>query len=154
MKFYREIRKVIFAFCCVFLGIGMLSHYIHIVVNRTPSVPYKVFLHFTRETPQKGDYTLIFNSFYGGLMIKKIMGKDGDSITFDPHNNLYVGEKKIGKLYLHTSHKKPLHPIEKQIIPKDFVFVYAPHKKSFDSRYKEVGLIHKKDLHGLLIPVI
>lgn len=154
MKFYREIMKGTIAFCSLFLSIGMVSNYVHIVINRTESVPYKIFLNFIQQTPQTGDYTLIFNHFYQGNIIKKIIGKEGDLVSYDTQKNLYVGNQKIGKIQKQTSFGKPLTPLENKKISKDCVFLYAPHEKSFDSRYKEVGLVHKKDLCGRLVPVI
>ena len=154
MKFYRKTMKGLLAFLCAFLSLGILSQYINIVINHSDSVPYKIFLNFTQQTPQTGDYTLIFNHFYQGNIIKRIIGKEGDFITYDKDKILYVGHQKIGRIQSETSFGKHLTPIENKRISKDFVFLYSPHEKSFDSRYQEVGLVHKKDLQGLLVPVI
>ncbi|MFM7857631.1 MAG: S26 family signal peptidase [Flammeovirgaceae bacterium] len=35
-------------------------------------------------------------------------------------------------------------------MPKGFVFLYAPHAKSFDSRYAQVGLVPVNQLQGRL----
>jgi len=44
-----------------------------------------------------------------------------------------------------------LHPIETGKIPAHKFFAYTPHRDSFDSRYKEIGLIDEKDIIGTAI---
>lgn len=44
-----------------------------------------------------------------------------------------------------------LHSIEPGIIPEHKFFAYTPHKNSFDSRYKEIGLIDEKNIIGVAI---
>jgi type IV secretory pathway protease TraF len=49
------------------------------------------------------------------------------------------------------AYKFRLHAIESGKIPPHKFFAYTPHKDSFDSRYKEIGLIDEKDIIGTAV---
>jgi len=44
-----------------------------------------------------------------------------------------------------------LHPLRIKKIGEHQFFAYTPHKDSFDSRYKEIGLINEKDIIGVAV---
>lgn len=146
--------KFLFSFVIAFLSVGIVSNNVHIIVNRTESLPYKVFIQWVKETPKSGDYTLVFNAFHGGYLIKQIIGKEGDVLSYDKDKNLFIIKKQIGKIVSQTSDGRELHALTERLIPKNHVFLYASHERSFDSRYQEVGLVHKSRLEGRLVPVI
>lgn len=149
-----SLKKGIKAFMLTFLGMGFFCEHVHFIKSTTNSMPEHYFVHFPRIKPKRGDITLVYNSFYQGNLIKRIIGEEGDKIVYDLHGEIWVGNKRVGKVYPTTRDGRPLQPIRPVIIPKGYVFLYAPHPKSFDSRYVEVGLVHRHQLQGRLIAVV
>lgn len=83
-----------------------------------------------------------------------MIAEAGETISYDKEGTLYVGTQAVGKPKHLSKTGKILTPIKEQVIPEGHVFLYAPHQDSFDSRYEELGLIHKKALQGRAVPVI
>lgn len=150
----RSLKQGVKAFLITFLSLGFFSEHIHFIKSPTDSMPEHYFVHFPHIKPKRGDITLVYNTFYQGNLIKRIIGEEGDKITYDPRGELWVGKKRVGKLQTTTRDGRPLQPIRPLIIPKGYVFLYAPHPKSFDSRYAQVGLVHRDLLQGRLIAVV
>jgi len=140
-----------FTFLIVFLGVGLSTKYIHILVSNTDSLPHHYFVHLPHATPKKGDLSVISSTWVQQNIIKIIIGTEGDRLTYDDDGCLWVNDHKVGKPYGVSVTGRPLHPISSGIIPKGYVFVYAPHVRSFDSRYEELGLVHKAFLQGKAI---
>jgi len=106
-------------------------------------------------SPQKGSYTCVHSPWYGGTVLKKIVGTAGDALSYDKEGNLWVGHKlKVGKPKKKSKDGKVLTPIEAGVIPKGMVFVVGNHERSFDSRYQELGLIAERDLKGKVIGLL
>jgi conjugal transfer pilin signal peptidase TrbI len=81
------------------------------------------------------------SAYYQHVVLrKKLMGCPGDRITHQGQavfiNNVFAGLAKYK-----TSLGKPLNPTESQTIPVDYYYAWAPHSDSYDSRYRELGLI-------------
>ncbi len=126
-------------------------------INRTPSLPYKMFFSIKGLLPHRGDFVTLEDhptAYFGKISYtKRLVGFPGDQIR--SHNNqLYVDHKLIGPLRKETKDGKPLHPLENTTIPKGYVFVSADHSHSFDSRYQEFGLVSQSKIWGKAIPVL
>ena len=127
---------------------------VHVVINRTDSLPIKAFVHLRHQVPHKGDYTLVSSSRYGRRLVKRVIAEAGETISYDKEGTLYVGTQEVGKPKHLSKTGQILTPIKEQVIPEGHVFLYAPHQDSFDSRYEELGLIHQNALQGRAVPVI
>lgn len=126
-------------------------------INRTPSLPYKMFFSIKGLLPQRGDFVIIEDhptAYFGKISYtKRLVGLPGDQIHI--HNNhLYVDHKLIGPLRKETQDGKPLHPLENTTIPEGYVFVSADHPRSFDSRYQEFGLVAQSKIWGKATPIL
>lgn len=110
---------------------------------------YKVFLYLPHVAPQKGDITVY--QYKGQHIIKQIIGTEGDEVHYDFTKNLYIGDFKVGPLREKNTHGTVLYGIEEGIIPNGFVFLYAPHPRSLDSRYDVLGLVERHHLKGKAI---
>ncbi len=141
------------AFVLTFLSVGFFSEQVHFIKSTTHSMPEHYFIHFPHVKPKRGDITLVYNRFYQGNLIKRIIGVEGDKIFYDKHGEVWVGNKRVGTVYPTTRDGTSLKSIQPMIIPKGYVFLYAPHPRSFDSRYAEVGLAHRHQLQGRLLAV-
>lgn len=149
-----SLKKGIKVFLLTFLSMGFFSEQVHFIKSTTHSMPEHYFVHFPHLKPKRGDITLVYNTFYQGNLIKRIIGEEGDKISYDNKGEIWVGKKRVGKVYPTTRDRRPLQAIRPLIIPKGYVFLYAPHPRSFDSRYAEVGLVHRHQLQGLLLAVV
>lgn len=140
----------------VVLGvISQISNHLGLVYSRTDSLPHHLFLHFKQLKPKRGDCTCIDCPWYGGRVIKKVVGIGGDSITYDATGSLWVGRHlKVGRPKKKAKDGRLLTPIKSGIIPQGKVFVMGEHERSFDSRYEELGLVLEKELQGRLVALV
>ena len=73
-------------------------------------------------------------------VLKMVKGVSGDEIHFIK-KSVYLDNKKIGWLVEETSKGHKLIPIESQVIQKGCYFAWTPSEWSYDSRYKDIGLV-------------
>lgn len=137
---------ILFIFCC-------LQDNLQLIKNTGVSLPQPYFLQVRYFVPKVGHYTRTWHNYLGCHVIKQVVGKEGDQLWYDDKGCLWLNKRKIGKPYTKDSNELPLTPIPEGVIPQGFVFLYAPHDRSFDSRYKEFGLIPQFALQGQLIPL-
>ena len=161
----RQWLKGIFGFLLVFGVTSQISNHVSLVYSHTNSLPYHFFLQLKNVKPLRGHYTCLYSPWYGGRVIKQVVGMEGDSLSYDPSgalqldtfniNSLWIGRQlKIGKPKKRSKDGRILTPIKPGIIPKGMVFVSGNHERSFDSRYEELGLIPARDLQGRLIALV
>ena len=91
--------------------------------------------------------TLLFSA---DTLVKIITGMPGDEVQL-LDNVITINDKTIGAVQTQAQNNTPLHPGFGGIIPNDYYFVSSPHPQSFDSRYREVGLIHQSQLLGRVV---
>ncbi len=120
-------------------------------INRTPSLPYLVFLTVKGMQSKKGDLVAIKDhktAYYPKVtFIKRLTGVAGDKIEIS-NDSVRVNGQYLGSVLHSTSWGSPLTPIKSQKIPEGHVFVTTEHERSFDSRYEEFGLVPKNKLQG------
>lgn len=143
-------------FLITFISFGIFSEYVHFIKSPTDSLPEHYFIQFPKITPKKGDLTVVYNGWYQGKIIKRIIGVAGDQITTDSEGNIFINQQKVGKAKEFTDLERglTLTAIKPQIIPEGRVFLHSSHPQSFDSRYQEVGLVDVEDLEGLVIAIV
>ena len=152
LKDRRQWRCDVKACLITMVVLFLLHENVGILINRTESLPQKVFLHLKTWPARKGDYTVIRHSSYPFPIIKQIKGEGGDRLHYE-EGELWLNGQNIGCPYTTNSLGEKLTPIAAQIIPKGFVFLAATHPKSFDSRYEEMGLMHTRSLQGRAVPL-
>ena len=143
----------------VVAAITVLPRYIGLSINQSNSLPFKVFLLLKKTIPCKGDYVAFTHPRFsrshtnGPYLIKQAVGVTGDLVQ-QKNRDLLVGGKNVGVPLLHASDGTTLTPLKfVGFIPKGRFFVAAPHERSFDSRYEEVGLVRQEDIAGVAIPI-
>jgi len=169
-------------FLVVFGVIWQASHYVTLVYSRTNSLPYSLFLNLKQAKPERGQYTCFECPWYGGRVIKKIVGMGGDILFYDDKGDLWIETAsrnesfqvgtlrdaspridhystrvdflRIGKHKERSKDGRLLTPIKAGVIPQGKVFVVGDHERSFDSRYEELGLIPEKVLQGRLLALV
>lgn len=147
-----SLKRGLIAFGLTVTTLGLLFNHMGFLINTSSSLPHRYFLHFLRVKPQKGDITVLN---HGGdkRLIKQIIGDEGDRVFYDDQDTLWVGDVHVGSLKPSNSKGVPLYRISAGVIPSGFVFLFAPHADSLDSRYTEIGLVSKHQLEGKAIPL-
>lgn len=80
-------------FCVFLLVFGVIwqaSNYVSLVYSRTNSLPYSLFLNLKQVKPERGQYTCFECPWYGGRVIKKIVGMGGDILFYDDKGDLWI----------------------------------------------------------------
>ena len=170
LKSRKQWIKGLFCFVVVFALMAFLKDHVCLLYSTTASLSHRTFLKLKQMSPQKGDYTCFDCPWYGGNVVKKIVGVAGDSIVYDREGNLWVKtlwaktlsvktvwvgrQLKVGKQKKKSKDGRLLTPIKPGIIPEGMVFVMGDHERSFDSRYEEMGLIPVHALQGRVIALL
>ena len=124
-----------------------------IYYNSTESLPQKIFIAKKNyKEIKKGDYVVIDHD--GDRHIKFVAGVGGDKVSV-VQGMIFVAGENVGQFYQDTEGlKMTITPVEGDfIIPRGFLYVAGTHPKSYDSRYKEYGLVPLKDIIGIACPI-
>lgn len=133
-----------------------------VLFNWTPSLPYKVaLLHSGRHALHRGDF-IVFAfagdgvSDYPGLagqpFFKIVRGLPGDTITVAGREVRINGEP-VGLAKTHAFDRRPLEPIASGVIPPGWFYVQGLSPDSFDSRYRQSGLVRTEQVIGVVDPI-
>jgi len=120
--------------------------------NRSSSLPYTLFFTHKFNQISEGMYVIIDHPKYSSCIGKKIIGRAGDFIEVK-NSHVFINGRVIGEARKQSTNGTALHPISSGLIPPGFVFAYAPHPDSFDSRYEEFGLINLDWIREKLCPL-
>jgi conjugal transfer pilin signal peptidase TrbI len=142
------------AFLASLMIVSAALDQISIIYSPSDSLPYRLFLELKPIKPQVGHYAYFNSHWYGGRVIKKVVGQGGDAMSYDPGGNLWVGNQKVGTSLSISKDGRDLTPIQAGIIPQGMVFMKGEHERSFDSRYEELGLIPEKLLGGRVFAIV
>ncbi len=80
------------------------------------------------------------------IFAKRVLGLPGDQIV-QKEGTLEVGSHTL-PLLTQIKEGQPLTPLSITTIPEGYVFVSGDHLRSFDSRYKEFGLVPMEKIYG------
>jgi conjugal transfer pilin signal peptidase TrbI len=135
-----------------------------VLINWTPSVPYRiVYVDYFDRALRRGD--LVVYSFegqaserdYPGLkgqpLFKRVVGLPGDAVTVSDRE-VFVNGFAVGHAKTHTFDRRPLDPIEATVIPPGFLYVQGTSPDSFDSRYRNSGLVRQADVKAKVRPLM
>jgi len=154
LRFMPVLAKGAGAFLTSLVIVSTALEQVTVVYSPSDSLPYRVFLEFRGLKPQVGHYAYFTSPWYGGRVIKKIAGKEGDAMAYDDQGNLWVGNQKIGKSQPVAKDGRGITPIQAGTIHKGRVFMKGEHERSFDSRYEELGLVPEASLGGRVLGIV
>ncbi len=133
-----------------------------ILVNWTPSLPYHVALmQFQRHPVVRGDLIVFAfageaKSHYPGLrgqpFFKRVRGIPGDVVTVI-ERTVFINGEPVGQAKVRAFDGHPLAPIAPVVIPPDHFYVQGIGPNSFDSRYRESGLVRADQVLGVVVPI-
>lgn len=131
-----------------------------LLFNVTPSMPYSVAWLDRGAPVAKGDYVLYafhgsaekqYPGLSGQPFFKMIAGTAGDRVRA-VGRDLYVNDVFVGQAKERLFDGRPVHPLSEQVIPSGYLYVRGTAPDSFDSRYRESGLVATSDVIGKVIP--
>lgn len=124
-----------------------------LLINFTHSLPEKLFIYkYDDMSFRRGDPIAIVakglpNLPDGVKLVKRVSGFPSDKVTIRGQD-VYINDTLVTDHFDDVAYWGKLHKIESQVIPKNCYFVNGVSLHSFDSRYKEVGLICKERIVG------
>lgn len=135
-----------------------LMHNLYAIgVNVTDSLPHTVFWIKKGALPTTQDKYLVFkkegNKRYGNSSFVKCIGGRANDLIIESNNEYFINGNYLGTAKAFSKDGEPTEKTLPGIIPKGHYFVYSLHKDSYDSKYKEVGLIAASDVIGVAYPI-
>jgi conjugal transfer pilin signal peptidase TrbI len=146
--------------------------YLRLFVDPTPRVP--VLFNWTGSLPchvawlrpgthelKRGDYVVFAfdgdaQQAYPGLQrqpfFKIVRGLPGDRVTVSGRIVSVNGES-VGSAKTHAFDRRPLEPIAPTVIPPGHYYVQGTSLDSFDSRYRDSGLVRAEQVLGTVLPL-
>lgn len=124
----------------------------HLAFNATPSLPGLVYWVVQSDRIARGDVVAFrppANRFYpdGMGFLKVVVGLPGDSVAWRGREVLVNGRPiGLAKERASTGEALELGPAGR--LPNDRYFLWTPHPDSFDSRYADIGWIHRDRILG------
>ena len=151
----------IWGFAYVRLFIDPAPH-LPVLFNWTPSLPYHMALvQHAPHTLQRGDFIVFAftgeaQKHYPGLrgqpFFKIVRGLPGDDVTVADRVVAINGET-VGRAKTHAYDHRTLTPIAPVVIPPGHYYVQGTSPDSFDSRYRESGLVRGEQVIGIVVPL-
>ena len=157
IKLQLKNNRIIIAISTIIIVVTVAyvgQHYL-VIHNKSESLPSHWFVISKGQIPQK-DQIFAFkakdNPAYkaGEIFIKIVGGAGGDEVKIR-ERDFYINDQFIGTAKTESLKGLPLEMSDAGIIPEHFFFAYTTHKDSYDSRYKEIGLINEKDIIGTAV---
>jgi conjugal transfer pilin signal peptidase TrbI len=138
----------------VFALLSTGLYFFGIRYNCSESLPYKVFigLKANQSFLNYGSIISFQHEKTPHTLAKAVVGLPGDRIQII-QNHLYINATKIAEIKNSSPSGMKLTPIQEGIIPKGYLLVLGNHNLSFDSRYKEFGLISVEAIQEILWPI-
>jgi conjugal transfer pilin signal peptidase TrbI len=133
-----------------------------LLFNWTPSLPYRVaWLAPGRHPLRRGEFVVFSfdgeaQARYPGLrgqpFFKIVRGVPGDVVTVAGRCVAINGED-VGVAKSQAYDHRPLAPIAPTVIPPGHYYVQGTSPDSFDSRYRDSGLVRAEQVVGVVVPL-
>lgn len=120
----------------------LISQFMIVRWNRSNSLPGRMFIGTSWSfTPKCGDMISFDHPMFPAPIAKIVVGRVGDTVDIIS-GHIYVNRVDRGRILDRSPNSgKPLTALHPCTIPDGYVYVWAPHPESFDSRYADIGLI-------------
>lgn len=133
-----------------------------LLFNWTPSLPYRVaWLQYHHPPLRRSDFIVYrfageAQTRYPGLrgqpFFKIVRGLPGDVVTVTGQHVAINGED-VGMAKTQAFDHRPLTPIIPTVIPFGYYYVQGTSPDSFDSRYRDSGLVRAEQVIGVVVPL-
>lgn len=128
-----------------------------LALNKTTSLPQKLFLVVKGEPVKRGNYVAFYppdNPLYGNKIpfLKIVAGVPGDVVT-RRGREFFINGNDTGRAYQKADDGLALHVGPTGVLKKEEYYVYTPNPKSYDSRYASIGWIRANHIVGRAYPL-
>jgi conjugal transfer pilin signal peptidase TrbI len=133
-----------------------------VLFNWTPSLPCRVaWLRYGAHGLERGDYVVFafdgeaqvrYAGLHGQPFFKIVRGLPGDRVSV-AGRVVSVNGEVVGIAKTHTFDRQPLEPIAATVIPPGHYYVQGTSPDSFDSRYRDSGLVRADQVLGTVLPL-
>jgi len=127
----------------------------YLFFNVTQSLPYSIVWLDREAVPARGDLVVyrfegeeLMQLRKGERFFKRIVGLPGDDVSVVVGRRVLVNGADVGIAKQYTLGGHRLEPVAAGVIPQDTYYVQGTHAMSFDSRYRESGLVHSSQIIG------
>ena len=149
---WRHLGRRWYVYVPFVLAWSVAHHYL--LFNWTASLPYSIVWLDSEWKFARGDLIVyrfdgeeLMHLKKGQRFFKRILGVAGDRVNIEGRRVLINGaDVGIAKRYTLDGHQ--LEPLAPGVIPSEFFYVQGTHEMSFDSRYRESGLVHVSQIIG------
>ena len=154
-----HVRRFGWIWLAVFLILSLVNHRWHLALNRSHSLPFKLFVIERGQKEIKvGDYVAFEPkpSAVGGYrltFIKEVVCGPGQTLTRE-NRTFYCDGKELTTAKERALNGNPLEATQPQVLGEDQYFVLGTHKDSYDSRYEAFGLIDRCRFSGKAHPLL
>ena len=148
-----HVRRFGWIWLAVFLILSLVNNRWHLAMNRSHSLPFKLFVIERGQKDVKvGDYVAFEPkpSAVGGYrltFIKEVVCGPGQTLTRE-NRTFYCDGKELTTAKKRALNGNPLEATQPQVLGEDQYFVRGTHKDSYDSRYESFGLIDRCRFSG------
>ena len=153
-------KKIALILLLVLAPVGifsLFSCYYAIGINMTDSLPGTIYLIAKGKLPKSRDEYISFkapnNKLHEQPFVKLVGGVEGDIVT-EKSRKFYINGKFIGYAKKRSKTGEEVELGFTGSIPKGCYFVYSKHKDSYDSKYKDIGLVCGADVIGSARPIL
>ena len=153
-----HVRRFGWIWLAVFLILSLVNHRWHLALNRSHSLPFKLFaIERGQKEVKVGDYVAFEPkpSAVGGYrltFIKEVGCGPGQTLTRE-NRTFYCDGKELTTAKERALNGNPLVATQPQVLGEDQYFVRGTHKDSYDSRYEAFGLIARCRFSGKAHPL-
>jgi len=147
----RFIRLLCFVGLFILL-VEFFSQWFSLGFNITESIPGSVFfIKKSTDDINVNDMVAFWppeNKLYKNhYFVKYVRGVGGDVVTMNGQD-FFINDEFVGRVKKVSRSGIRLSALGEGVIPDGYFFMWTPHKYSFDSRYKEIGLIPASSVIG------
>lgn len=125
-----------------------------VLINTTHSLPHTFYvINPAKGEIQRGDYIAFTHAASAYVVVKQVMGIEGDRIHKNTSGVSLSGSESTLDVKEMRSDGSALTRIHADVVPEKTVFVAGSHPDSFDSRYQEFGLVPLQQVRGRVWPL-
>lgn len=156
LKYKKTLKSTIYSLIIVISISALLSTLLFPVLeiygkSMNPTLSEgNIVLSVRKTNLKRGDIIAFYHN--NKILIKRVIGVPSDWVNIDKEGNIYVNNTLLEESYLKEKNYRESDIKYPYQVPEDTYFVLGDDRSSsIDSRYKEIGTIHKDNIIGKIL---